>query len=38
MLLHRGIKSMLKAIELQDSKSRQSVLYYEMKRGKRIIE
>lgn len=38
MLLHRGIKSMLKAIELQDSKTRESVLYYEMRRGKRIIE
>lgn len=38
ILMHRGVKSYLKAIELQDEKSRQSLLYYEMRRGKRIIE
>ncbi|WMX14854.1 MULTISPECIES: hypothetical protein [unclassified Aureispira] len=38
ILMHRGIKSYLKAIELQDEKTRQSLLYYEMRRGKRIIE
>ncbi|MBL4650593.1 MAG: hypothetical protein JKY03_12760 [Aureispira sp.] len=38
IFMHRGAKSYLKAIELQDEKNRQSLLYYEMRRGKRIIE
>jgi len=38
ILMHRGVKSYLKAIELQDEKTRRSLLYYEMRRGKRIIE
>lgn len=38
IMMHRGIKSYLKAIELQDEKTRKSLLYYEMRRGKRIIE
>jgi hypothetical protein len=38
ILMHRGVKSYLKAIELQDEKTRQSLVYYEMRRGKRIIE
>lgn len=38
IFMHRGVKSYLKAIELQDEKSRRSLLYYEMRRGKRIIE
>jgi hypothetical protein len=38
ILMHRGVKSYLKAIELQDEKNRQSLVYYEMRRGKRIIE
>ncbi|BDS14608.1 hypothetical protein [Aureispira anguillae] len=38
ILMHRGVKSFLKAIELQDEKNRQSILYYEMRRGKSIIE
>ena len=38
ILMHRGVKSYLKAIELLDEKNRQSLLYYEMRRGKRIIE
>lgn len=38
IFMHRGVKSYLKAIELQDEKNRQSLLYYEMRRGKRIIE
>lgn len=37
ILMHRGVKSMLKAIEVQDGKTRQSILYYEMRKGKRII-
>lgn len=38
ILMHRGVKSYLKAIELQDENSRESLLYYEMRRGKRIIK
>lgn len=38
ILLHRGAKTYLKAIELQEEKSRESVLYYKMRRGKSIIE
>jgi hypothetical protein len=38
ILMHRGVKSYLKAIEIQDEKNRESLLYYEMRRGKRIIE
>lgn len=38
ILMHRGVKSYLKAIELQNEKTRESLLYYEMRRGKRIIE
>ncbi len=37
ILMHRGVKSMLKAIELQDGKTRESLLYYEMRKGKRVI-
>ncbi|MDC0230396.1 hypothetical protein OAK19_00385 [Aureispira] len=38
IIFHRGVKSMLKAIEIQKNKARESILYYEMRRGKRIIE
>lgn len=38
IFMHRGVKTFLKAIELQEEKSRRSVLYYEMRRGKSIIE
>lgn len=38
ILMHRGIKTYLKAIEVQDEKTRRSILYYEMRRGKSIIE
>lgn len=38
ILMHRGVKSYLKAIELQDESTRESLLYYEMRRGKRIIK
>ncbi|MCH2022091.1 MAG: hypothetical protein MK207_06375 [Saprospiraceae bacterium] len=38
VILHRGVKSMLKAIEIQRNKTRESVLYYEMRRGKRVVE
>lgn len=37
IIFHRGKKRLLRAIELQDEKSRQSLLYYEMRRGKGII-
>jgi hypothetical protein len=38
IILHRGVKSMLKAIEVQDGKTRSSILYYEMRKGKRILK
>jgi hypothetical protein len=38
IILHRGAKSKLKAVELQKSKSRECVLYYQMRYGKRMIE
>ena len=38
ILMHRGVKTMLRAIELQNAKTRESVFYYEMRKGKRIIE
>lgn len=37
VLFHRGKKRLLRAIELQDEKTRRSLLYYEMRRGKGII-
>jgi hypothetical protein len=38
VIMHRGVKSMLKAIELQQGKTRESLLYYELRRGKRLSE
>ncbi|MGH1336258.1 MAG: hypothetical protein ACRBFS_09025 [Aureispira sp.] len=37
VLFHRGKRRLLRAIELQDEKTRESLLYYEMRRGKGII-
>lgn len=34
VLFHRGVKKYLRAIELQEDKTRRSLLYYEMRRGK----
>lgn len=38
IILHRGAKSKLKAIELQKDKTRECILYYMMRYGKRMIE
>ncbi len=38
VIMHRGVKSMLKAVELQHGKTRESLLYYEMRRGKHLSE
>ena len=38
IILHRGAKSKLKAVELQKNKTRECVLYYLMRYGKRMIE
>ncbi len=35
--LHKGKRRLLRAIELQDEKTRRSLLYYEMRRGEGII-
>lgn len=37
VLFHRGKRKFLRAIELQEEKTRASLLYYEMRRGKGII-
>lgn len=34
VLFHRGAKKYMRAIELQEDKTRRSLLYYEMRRGK----
>lgn len=34
VLFHRGVKKYLRAIELQEEKTRRSLLYYEFRRGK----
>ena len=38
VVMHRGVKSMLKAIELQKGKTRESILYYELRKGKHLSE
>jgi hypothetical protein len=35
--LHKGKQRLLRAVELQDAKTRRSLLYYEMRRGEGII-
>lgn len=37
ILLHRGIKKYMRAIELQEDKTRRSLIYYQMRRGKAAI-
>lgn len=37
VLFHRGKRRLLRAVELQEEKTRESLLYYEMRRGKGII-
>ena len=37
VLFHRGVKKYLRAIELQDDKTRRSLYYYEMRRGKSAV-
>ena len=37
VVLHRGTASKLKAIELQKEKTRESIYYYEMRKGKSVV-
>lgn len=38
IILHRGVRSWLRYIELQDGQTRRSLLYYKMRKGKTVIE